>query len=115
MFQFILNYWEIILAILSLLASLIVMIFSKKSNFQHVISYALEKLPEIINIVEEAALKGALKKEQKKETAIGLVVSDITARFGKLAEKNIGVITKLCSKHIEKILETPTKKEDLHV
>lgn len=75
-------------------------------------SYALEKLPQIINIVEEAAQNGALKKEQKKETAIGLVVSDITARYGKLAEKNIGVITKMCSSQIEKILETPQKKKE---
>lgn len=110
--QFILSYWEIIIAVLSLICSVLVMIFSKKSSFQHIVSYAMEKLPEIIKLVEEAAQNGALKKEQKKETAIGLVVSDITARYGKLAEKNIGVITKLCSKQIEKILETPQKKED---
>lgn len=110
--QFILTYWEIIVAVLSLICSVLVMIFSKKSNFQHVVSYAMEKLPEIIKLVEEATQNGALKKEQKKETAIGLVVSDITAKYGKLAEKNIGVITKLCSKQIEKILETPQKKED---
>lgn len=110
--QFILSYWEIIIAVLSLICSVLVMIFLKKSSFQHIVSYAMEKLPEIIKLVEEAAQNGALKKEQKKETAIGLVVSDITAKYGKLAEKNIGVITKLCSKQIEKILATPQKKED---
>lgn len=108
--EFILNYWEVIVAVVSLICSIIVMILSKKSNFQHVISYAMEKLPEIIKLVEEASQKGAISAEQKKETAIGLVVSDITAKYGKLAEKNIGVITKTCSKQIEKILETPQKK-----
>ena len=108
--QFLIDYWEVIFAIISLIASIVVMIISKKSTFQHVVSYALEKLPEIIKLVEEAANNGALAKDTKKETALSIVVSDITARYGKLAEKNIGVITKLCSKHIEKILETPTKK-----
>ena len=98
--QFLIDYWEVIFAIISLIASIVVMIISKKSTFQHVVSYALEKLPEIIKLVEEAANSGALAKETKKETALSIVVSDITARYGKLAEKNIGVITKLCSKHI---------------
>lgn len=105
-----LNYWEVILAVVSLIASVVVMVISKKNNFQHVISYVATELPKIIAIVEEASKNGAISKEQKKESAISLVVSDTTARFGKLSEKNIGVITKFASRQIEAILDTPQKK-----
>lgn len=110
--QFLIQYWEVIVAGLSLIMSIMVMIISKKSNFQHVVSYLLQELPKIVNLVEDAQKNGALTKEQKKETAISLAVSDITAKYGKLAEKNIGVITKMASKYIEVILSTPQKKGD---
>lgn len=113
MIDFLRSYWKVIIAILLVLFDLVLLFLSRRKPlkvYNSVHENILSILPSLIQSAEKSYLSG--HGNEKLSMVVELVHNFLVSYYGfsmKEALKYDGFI----KDHVESILATPTKKEDL--
>ena len=107
MMKFILEYWRELLAIISVIASVLIWIIRKKPKLNEMDNILLKVLEILPNFIYEAELVFT-SGEEKKACVLESVKRFVKSQFSvNLPESYMTLI----SNYIERILSTPQKKE----